>query len=226
MYHHNICSLKNKVNALDVELHILNYPLVACFTETHLNEANRLSVKPFNYVHATDFCRTAQKCGGSSIFVYNGIRYGVIDVAQFGVEHSFECCAVHIKEPYDIVVCCIYMSNVSYIETFLLQLHKLLEWLFKKYNCKVFVVGDFNVDFLTNSTNKQKVCSNFRSFGMRPVFSQVTRIDSVHKTGSCIDQCFTNSPLTKIEAEVLISEYSDHHSQLLTFQCPIKGQKK
>lgn len=209
-------SIANKILELDIEISVANYPSVLCFTETWLLQDNTLNLSQYDL--ATKFCRSDKPRGGTAIFIKHGTRFEKIDVSRFAVERSFEICAVRIFEPLDIAIVCIYVCNVTLVTDFRAQLEIFLEWFLKKFKCKLFLLGDYNVNFLSNTAEKINVCNDFRNFGLKPIISKMTRITG--NGGTCIDQCFTNFPVHKIKWDVTPSDLSDHHSQTLHIKVP------
>lgn len=210
--HVNVQGLPNKIN--DIELFLENFKNVdvICITEHWLKPLQYNSISLPGYTIATCFCRTSHIRGGALVFVRNNVNFTVFEThLELCAELLFECCAVRLDE-YNLVIICVYRTPHGDIKVFFEKLEYILEYHRRSRN--IIICGDFNIDILEESRNKQNFLSLLRSFSITPTISTPTRVTPLSR--SCIDNVLTNIELVDgMRTLNTIVDFSDHNVQLL-----------
>jgi hypothetical protein len=186
--HQNIAGVLNKLNELELVLLELAKEKIdvdtICLTETFLKRGDESNVILDNYELRSHYSRE-KKRGGSCILCKRHLESTQLDVNQtFGIEKSFEVCAVSVKD-YKTIIVCVYRTPDSDLNLFLNNLEALLISLEHK-DQKIIICGDFNVDFLKPSFRKTQLCNILSSYGFKYHITQPTR------QNSCIDNIVSN----------------------------------
>ena len=85
-------------------------------------------------------------------------------------------------------ICCLYRPANGNIKKCIDFLKKM----FQRCKSEIWLVGDFNIDFLDRANvGRKKFLSSFNIFGLRQLINEITRPHS--KGGTCIDWIVTNS---------------------------------
>lgn len=101
----------------------------------------------------------------------------------------------------------VYRPPFGSVTTFLIYLESVLEYCCQSGLPAIFC-GDFNIDLLSPTGNKQNLSDIFCSFGYQNVINIPTRITDASET--LLDLCFTNYQPRECDAGVLIADLSDH----------------
>ena len=218
LFHLNIQSLRNKRQEFDYFINELA-PTAIAVTEHWLNKDEVSLYGPENYQLSSASSRNNSKGGGTAIFV----KTSTFDTQPLKlekpiqVEGDFEYCCTTINVPsqQSFLIVCIYRSPSGDINVFLDKLWDLLQQLVRNSSRRVIICGDFNTDFLTNSssTEAKDVQQLFLSFGLTPHVNEPTRVSKTSK--SLIDNFFSNVNDDLVDCTVIKSYLSDHFSQLL-----------
>jgi exonuclease III len=130
--------------------------------------------------------------GGAYIYVQNNLNAINIDLDNF-CNKDIEACAVSVnKANLEICILTIYRSPSGNYDKFLDKLELILLKLSKK-KTKVFVCGDFNVNYMVNSPQKTKLDDILSSFNLCTIINFPTRIGP--KSFSIIDNIFIDEQL-------------------------------
>lgn len=193
----NIRSLRNKVDALELLLHSLDYPEILCITETWLTEQEAEVIKICSYKLANSFCRKTISCGGVAIFIRENLFCQKRSFPKINlIEQMFEETTVDITfNRHKINISCLYRSPGANDNVFAESLEQLLLPL-SNLNYPVFICGDFNYDFSTNEKMSVYVKNLFLSYGLIMCFDDFSRIQNNKKT--LIDNVFASVPTTKL----------------------------
>lgn len=82
------------------------------------------------------------------------------------------------------------------------------------------IVGDYNINFLSNSNTVMELLSMMESAKYKAIFKEITRPS--HHGGTCIDNVFINHEHRIISKEVVPVSFSDHHAQIVKIKIPEK----
>lgn len=194
---------------------------ILCCTEHWKTDSQLVNYGISNFQLLTSFCRQRENShGGSAIFVSNNFIKcrPRNDIKSFSVEEIFECCGGEFRhDGFTFIVISLYRPPVSDFDVFFLQLDELLNSVMNE-NVYIFLLGDFNIDFSSNSQAKRQMISLLSSFNLRPYISEPTRITSRSKT--CIDNIVTNYPKV-VKTSILHSLISDHTAQIIDINMSI-----
>jgi hypothetical protein len=209
----NAQSLKNKIDIMEALLLDKNIP-IACVSETWISENQKELVTIDNYDFAASFNRSQRQGGGVAMLLQQNIEFTERkDISILSIEFIFECCAVEIPKE-NILLINIYRPDRD-VETFFDCLNRLLCKVQQiEKNRRTFIVGDFNINMLGNSPNKNRLIDTMLCYNLKQIVKQPTR--EINNSSTCIDLVFTNQ--TKCNVEVEDNGISDHKSVLLTLE--------
>lgn len=219
VYHQNIQGLAKKTEELSIcannYLNSKNPVNIICLTEHHLRSEyiQRVIVPSFNL--GAYYCRTnISKGGGVCIYLRDTISHTALDVSQFCKDQHVECCGVKISlHKKDIILLSIYRAPSGNFNVFLSQLDAILSSTFS-VNYDFILCGDFNVDYLVDSTQKNQLNFLLNSFNLSYVVNFPTRITS--STATAIDNIFINkSKHEQYTVVPIVNGLSDHDAQIL-----------
>lgn len=182
----NTQCLRNKIgeiNAIQSDFSLL------CFTEHWLNADELKCAIIDNYVLVSFYCRSVYIHGGVSIFVNISLSSFFVsrdDISELSVEKDIELCAVECVK-LNILVVLIYRPPSGNFETFINIMQSLFELLCSS-SLYVVVAGDFNLDFLSNTSRITQFTDIYCCFNLTPTIHECTRLDS------CLDNYLTNIP--------------------------------
>lgn len=126
--------------------------------------------------------------GGAVLYVRNDIKYEIVLVTK--LESNCWCVAVEVKDKvYKGVILVIYHSPSASHGDFIRFLEDIVEELIIKGEC--MVIGDFNIDLMTDSFYTKKLQSTMLSLGMKLYVNEPTRITKDSRT--IIDLIFANN---------------------------------
>ena len=214
IYHQNIRGLRNKIDELFI-LFSENVPHILCFTEHHLlnDEINSLYINPYNL--GTSYCRTKHKYGGVSILVHESIPFSPIDLSNFCYEQDIEIFAVKLHFAFTtFCILSVYRAPTGNFLLFLSTLDSVLGILFTN-SLNTVICGDFNINYLGDSTNKLKLDSLLASYNLHSTVDFPTRI--ANSSSTAIDNIFINKHLNiGFSIRSCPNGLSDHDAQILT----------
>lgn len=211
IYHVNIQGVANKVDALNLFLSQYNVNIL-CISEHWLTENNLKTIKLYNFNLAANFSRKSHKRGGVCIFIKEYITCEGIEVIDFCDELHSEFCCIKIPE-FKIIVIVVYRSPLSgNLNIFFRNLELMLTKLMR-YNYKIILVGDFNINFNVQSDILDQMLDLCNSFDLSVKIYEYTRI--TQNSATCIDNIITNISEHNIEVGVHEPCLSDHKGQYL-----------
>ncbi|KAG5873942.1 hypothetical protein JTB14_032170 [Gonioctena quinquepunctata] len=216
--HLNVQCLNNKID--DLSVFLAENPFhVLCLSEIWLTSEQIQSTGIGNYTLASFFCRKKFKHGGVAIYVTNNVTPLVINVEKFCTEIAAEFTAIKVE---NTVIVTIYRSTNGDLEHFLNSLENMLEFLRKKHT-NIVLIGDFNVNFLVDSKEKQKLENTLTSFNFDALLSEPTRVSD--RSATCIDNVCVNFKGYKKFG--IIREYiSDHYAQYISLAVSNMSENK
>jgi hypothetical protein len=220
--HQNIRCLTNKVYQLEAILQSVELMHVVCLTEHWKKSEELTSIKIMNYGLSSSYCRKNKIHGGASIHVHNTVKAAELSsLVNLSIEMVIEIAAIEIVE-YKLVIICIYRPPSGDVTVFLDRLSTLLNLINDEHvNNNTLVVGDFNINLLKESQNKNKLLDLMRCSNLMPIVTCPTR--SHNSSESCLDHAY--SDIEKIEFAPLKTGISDHDGQVMTIEFQRKNGK-
>ena len=76
---------------------------------------------------------------------------------------------------------------------------------------KIVLTGDINIHFQTSNIQQQQLANMVLTFGLRPIFTDPTRISKTSRT--CIDNVFTD--ISALVSKIIDSNYGDHKALVI-----------
>lgn len=211
-------SIGNKIDALNVFLE--DHPECDFIGITeHWKSSDQIEdfvLEDFRLVSA--YCRLEGQHGGAAVYCRQNVRCKEIPALNcLSIPGNFECAAVEsVLSSHKILIVTVYRPNTGSIQSFMNRLEALLQFIVHHSYMIIFIGGDFNIDLLSESTEKNRFISLLKSYGTVPTICQYTRYDLVHKKYSCLDNILTNYE-GYIKSEVIHNKISDHLAQKVTF---------
>jgi hypothetical protein len=185
-------------------------------------------IKPENYYLASNFSRQFNIGGGVYIYCKSDLDCNSIDLTQYCTEKVIEACAAQMKIGNNfIILLCVYRFPCGNFEKFNKQLEIILKYLYKPKS-EIILCGDFNVNFLDNSSNVHKVISLLQTHNLLRAVDFPTRITKDSSTA--IDNIFLDySRLNTFHVFSVINGLSDHDAQYLSvnnvFYCQMENNR-
>jgi hypothetical protein len=135
-------------------------------------------------------------------------------------EKLFEFCAIEFKiKNVKYLIGGVYRTPSHDYTTFLNSLDVLLNIIAGRAN-EIILAGDFNIDILTDTIQKQRLLNVFKSYGMVHTVNIPTRV--THSTATAIDNIFISNHVHNYEVESFVTALSDHDGQLLSLNIDSK----
>lgn len=220
MAHLNIHSLKNKVERLEIFFEKMS-PDVICFSEHHLKEQERSTIKFEGFYEGSVYCRKHKTKGGTGIYLKHSIKSAVVNVQDLTVEGEIEICAVHCPE-LKTNIACVYRPPNGTHRVFFSRFEKLLNRICTK-DFTVFIGGDFNINLAVRNDrgeklHKDRLLKLLQAFSLCATINNPTR--ETNTTATIIDNIFTNLKDDKYKAFNTDPGLSDHNCQVLSAKIP------
>jgi len=128
--------------------------------------------------------------GGVALYVRDDINYEIVLLKK--LEANFWCIAIKVKEKmFKGILMVIYHSPSASHGEFIGLLEEIVEELMIREEC--IVLGDFNIDCMTDSFYTNKLLTTMQSLGLRQYVDKPTRVTENSKT--IIDLVFANKEL-------------------------------
>ncbi|XP_036144770.1 uncharacterized protein LOC118646290 [Monomorium pharaonis] len=128
--------------------------------------------------------------GGVALYVRDDIKYEIVVLKK--LERIVWCVAIKVKEKlFKGVLMVIYHSPSASHGEFIGFLEKIIEELTIKEKC--IILGDFNIDCMTDSYYTNKLLTTMQSLGMKQYVDKPTRVTENSKT--IIDLVFANKDI-------------------------------
>lgn len=213
LLHQNVGSLGNCRDQLEDLLERYSVGIL-CLTEHWMSNTRvkMQAIRGFQLV--SSFCREVGQHGGAAVFSRNIKCKERKDIVSFSIKYSTECAAVETKHcGSKYIIVSIYHSPSAKDGELLDVIDSICE-VVQLENSQVIIAGDFNIDFLSGSTQTLKLMNLLQSYGVRPTIGEYTRVTD--STRRCIDNILVSSTLSFTDATVLSSHLSDHTGQVIT----------
>lgn len=197
-------------------------------TEHGIKEPQLNKINIEYYTISSSFCRSKFDLGGVMIVTKNCIKCTEItEIRDLSEEKDIEITAIDIPS-YQTIVIVLYRSPSGEYELFKSKLAAALDIVFTRRSTKIkhiFLMGDFNINFLENSKNtsyqvrndkrKTEIMCLLESYGLFMLFQEPSRI--ARSSSTCIDNIFTNKQEI-CSATTVDWHVSDHLGQLAKAQ--------
>ena len=144
-----------------------------------MNEENIDNIKINGYEIRSSYSRTISKHGGVMILTKQNTKTELLkEIANITmVEKTFEATGIYISSIHSAIVG-VYRSPVGCVKIFLEKLDTLLSLLTRNVKYKyIYVVGDFNIDVIPETPDKQNLLNLFYIFGLLPLFRDPSRVN-------------------------------------------------
>lgn len=190
-------------------------PDILCISEhwCSTEKINYMSLQSQGYDIISHYCRTSHIHGGCIIYAKSDIRASPVKMDYISEEMCCEICAIwFVCNGRKICVISVYRPPSGSIENFLCRLSDVLELCSKLY-AELFVCGDLNIDYLTDSHNKKLLDEVLTSYNLKTTSMVPTRI-FINKLGQ-ISSTKVDYILSTVESEfcnscVYDAHFSDH----------------
>ena len=190
---------------------------VLCLTEhwQNLNQVNAINVTNFKLVSV--FCREIYGHGGSCIYVKEHLSTKETKYCDtVNVDKEFELTATELIDK-NVIILCIYRSPDGNFDNFLTKLDTVIQNI-KQKKKTLLLCGDWNVDFLQDSSKLFKLKKLFMMYNLTNVVTTPTRITK--KTATLLDVMVVNNPNVVKQVSVIDMGFSDHFARVLDlFSC-------
>lgn len=180
----NVQCLRNKIE--QIESKSMDYD-VLLFGEHWLSELEIEQVKIINYTIVSSYSRRCHVHGGVAAAVRNSLVNRFVprnDINSKSIETDIEVCAIQ-SDLLNVIIISLYRPPKGNFNIFLELLTDILEVI---ATCKsnVFIMGDFNIDFLEEGSNRSAIVDLFSSYGLHRIIHSPTR------GVACLDNIFTS----------------------------------
>jgi len=148
------------------------------------------------------------------MYISSYLESSMIDLSQYCIEKVIEVCAAQINiGNHFIILLCIYRSPSGNFGEFSLLLDLILKYLHKP-KVEFIIYGDFNVNFLIDSSSAWQLTLLLQSYNLFHIIDFPTRTTKV--SSSAIDNIFIDySRINSFKVFSLINGLSDHEAQYL-----------
>lgn len=147
--HQNVRSITGKTNLLDIVLTQHQPDIIVC-TEIWCKKSEIRRVVLCGYELASAYCRPRRLHGGVAVFARDGVRYRIRnDLQSLAVEYQCELSAIELTKS-KIIVIGLYRTGLCDFNLFL-NAFELLIIKISDENKRFLIVGDANVDYLTDN---------------------------------------------------------------------------
>lgn len=213
--HINVQCLRNKIE--QIESSSINHDIILlsehwmCMRELEI-------VKLHNYTIVSSFSRRYRSHGGVAAAVKNSLVGQFVprnDINLKSLEMEIGICAIQSTQLKTIIIA-LYRPPLGKFDIFLDVFTSIME-LINGCDCRIFIVGDFNVNFLIDSTNKSAIIDLFSSYGLRGIVSSATR------GSACLDNIFTN--VDECMGCVIDLGFSDHLGVETKYICDLGSER-
>ncbi|XP_030762137.1 uncharacterized protein LOC115886949, partial [Sitophilus oryzae] len=204
----NACSIKNKLDKLQAYIsHIQIQTHIIIVTETWVekHEENFYNLPGYNVTYSS---RT-KKGGGCAIFIKNNLTGNILKKVE---RNNITYLLVSIQE---LKTCFSAIYNPSKKRNDVeVTLHLLEEELSRQNNQNVWLLGDLNIDLLTNNLNSSRIRDICTSNG----FYICNETVATRKSHNLIDHIITNIPNPQAKLGIIKAGISDHDLQYLSIE--------
>lgn len=205
-----------KFNKFKYELSkMARLPDIIAVQETWFNEklVNLYSIPGYEVVH----CCRKDGYGGNSVYIKSSINY-IVKIQKS--EDYLDVVSIVLTDikinNKPLVLTSIYRSQKCVLENFLMRIEHMLD-LFNGAPC--FIVGDCNIDVLSDNRTQRQFLNLFSEFNMHSCHNLITRPQG--KTS--IDCVFTNID-RRVFVNSIENDLSDHNMISCSFESELLGE--
>lgn len=209
----NSQGLTNKQDHLNEVLNV-QYPHVdiACITEHWFTQDIIEFLNIEDFAVGSYFARDSHIRGGVVTLVRKQLPFERIDLSAFCIEFHIEVCAVHLKRK-NLIVLTVYRSPspVGDVQVFFDVLDDVLDFIRARYDCRVVMAGDYNIDYLETSRYPQhrRMLKDFAaSHGFAILVKEPTRV--TNESESCLDNILLDMQSQSSNLKIVNPHLSDH----------------
>ena len=216
----NIAGLASKCDNLSILLSTYQVNIL-CLSEHWLKQEEIKNTVIENFKLVTSFSRTNYGRGGVCIFAKNNMDINEIPCND-SIERNLEICMAEIRNSNiknKICIISLYRTPDSDVKEFVHRLALLLHKIYNK-NDYYIICGDININFLDDNKHKNSLINLLLEYNIKHHIKEATRTTS--NSATCIDNIFSN--LTECNTTICTTFYSDHTSQICSFEIPFKTQ--
>lgn len=216
----NIEGLASKCANLSILLSTYQVNIL-CLSEHWLKQDEIKNTVIENFKLVTSFSRKNHGRGGVCIFAKNNMDIKET-TCRDSIEKTFEICMAEMRTSNmknKICIISLYRTPDSDVKEFVHSLSLLLYRIYNK-NDYYIICGDVNINFLDDNNHKNALINLLLEYNIKHHIQEATRITSISAT--CIDNIFSN--LTECNTAMCTTFYSDHTSQICSFEIPYKAQ--
>lgn len=223
LFHNNIRSLKRNLENLQVQLlDELDYHFnIIGVTETKITNSTQLNFNVEIPGYEFEHVPTPLASGGVGMYIDNTLEYVILEKHS---NDAFQALWIElINSNKKNITCGIYRQH-SNPNRFLTYFNETVEK-FSSTGKPLCIMGDFNVDLLKsgNCNYAQNFLLSCQSFSLLPSIDKPTRIHN--NSATLIDNILVNTLQQQISSGNIISDISDHLSQICIIQ-PTKDKSK
>ena len=199
---------------------------IICITETWLS--SKIGNNLLNFRGKTLFRQDriygnrVSRGGGVCIFIDNKFGpYSVINAECSMCNNDFEILSLDVTRPGHrfMTIICIYRPPRGKHILFV----KFLEYILKKTKSEIWIMGDFNVDYLNRGdTNRQRYIDLFKKYGMKQYIENITRPNN--RGGTCIDWVISNTDF--MSAFGVTNDYVPDHTTVFAVRKKAREKTK
>ena len=196
--HLNLQSINNKIDLVKIQIKQLKFHLFT-FSESWLTEDipdYMLNIEGYNLVRLDREWKeggsnATKRGGGVGLYIKDDLTYTQANMVKHNISNKdIECCWIMVirENTKEMLVCVVYRPPSGNVEAFCDYLNLTLEEIGNNFNREIFIMGDFNINYLGVNTQNMKHLLNFeQTTGLKQIIKQPTRGEN------CIDLIFTNS---------------------------------
>ena len=185
--------------------------------ETRLNDAISSMYRINGY--ECYFNNRNTRGGGLAIYLHSMYDGSYVPDLTLQLPH-IETIFLHVTRPQKFIVGMLYRPPNASLDDFLVSLEYIMDAAIK-YELKCYLLGDFNINLLSNNDHVNNFSNLLFSYMFFPVINKPTRVTETSAT--LIDNIWTNDVNYHCSG-ILYSNISDHFPVFSTFSLPVISQ--
>ena len=167
-----------------------------------------------DYILGAEFSRRSLQKGGVCIFIQKYFSFSEINIEKFCEDKELEACAIRLDFlSFKICIITVYRSPNGTFQSFIKRLDNIIN---KIYTPRVHLImcGDININYLTESKEKQELNNILHSYNLISVINFPTRIKN--NSSTAIDNIFIDITQFGMHSTYPMENgLSDHDAQVL-----------
>jgi hypothetical protein len=214
--HINIRSLRKNFNTLQILLTELNVEFdIIVLTETWLNNNDNLDLYSLKgYHHEFNHRKFKKRGGGIGFYVRNNLRYKICEKFSISEERFMESFGLEININKNSIFRIIGIYKAPFVK--IKEFNENFETFLNNVgSTKTYILGDFNIDLLSNKDNLvQDFINIMHMHSFSPIINKPTRITKT--TATLIDNIWINSKSNNLYNGIILNDTTDHFPIFLT----------